>query len=141
MLQFARQNGCEWGPNTRSAAAEHGNLSILKWLHQQGCPWDCWTNVYAAVNDHLEVLKWAGQQQPPCPWWSYRYGQMLQLPNMRPSVLMFLRQQQAPLSASLLAQARAVATQMTYAFLSLRAALPDRTPHEVVLNIASLAFP
>ena len=32
MLQFANQNGCEWGPEVCSAAAECGNLSMLKWL-------------------------------------------------------------------------------------------------------------
>lgn len=60
--------------------------------------------------------------------------------NIRPSVLVFLRQQQAPLSASLLAQARAAATKLTFAVLALQAALPDRTPNEVVLNIVSLAM-
>ena len=44
------------------------------------------------------------------------------------------------LKASHLAQACAAATRMTYAVLSLRAALPDRTPREVVMNIVSLAF-
>ena len=87
MLQFARQNGCEWGPDVCSVAAEHGNLSILKWLRQHGCPWDYWTNVYAAVNDHFEVLKWAVKQQPPCPWW---HRPILQSPNMRPCVLVYL---------------------------------------------------
>ena len=46
-------------------------------------------------------------------------------------MLVFLLQQHAPLSASHLAQARAAATKMTYAVLSLRAALPDRTPDKV----------
>ena len=60
--------------------------------------------------------------------------------NIRPSVLVFLLQQHAPLSASHLAQTRAAATKMTYAVLSLRAALPDRTPDEVVMKIVDLAF-
>ena len=60
--------------------------------------------------------------------------------NIRPSVLVFLLQQHAPLGASHLAQARAAATKMTYAVLSLRAALPDRTPDKVVMKIVSLAF-
>ena len=67
MLQYAHQNGCEWGPHTCSEAAEHGDLSILKWLRQHGCQWDFWTIFFAAVTDHLEVLKWAREQQPPCP--------------------------------------------------------------------------
>ena len=59
---------------------------------------------------------------------------------IRPSVLVFLQQQQAPLSACHLARARAAATKMTYVVLSLRAALPDRIPLEVVLKIVTLAF-
>ena len=65
---------------------------------------------------------------------------MLRVHDFRPGVLVFLRQQHAPLSASHIAQARAAATKMTYAVLSLRAALFDRTPIETVLNIVSLAF-
>ena len=57
-----------------------------------------------------------------------------------PSVLVFLWQQQAPLSAGHLAQAQVAATEMTCAVLSLRAALPDRTRHEIVMNIVTLAF-
>ena len=144
VLQFAHQNGCQWNPRTCSAAAESGNLSILKWLRQHGCPWDSFTSRGAAVYGHFELLKWARQQQPPCPWWSHgstnTYAYVLEGHNIRPDVLVFLRQQQAPLNAIYLAQARAAATRMTYAVLSLRAALPDRTPHEVVLNILNLAF-
>ncbi len=141
VLQYALQNGCAWGPTVCSAAAEHGNFNFLKWLRQHGCPWGCWTNANAAVNGHLGVLKWARQQPPPCPWWSRLHTQILfEGYSVCPSVLVFLQQQQAPLGASYLAQARAAATKMTYAVLSLSAALPDGTPHEVVMNIVSLAF-
>ena len=89
----------------------------------------------------LEVLMWARQQQPPSPWWSQELLQRwLEGYSIPPNVLVFLRQQQAPLSASQLAQACAAATEMTYTVLSLRAALPDRTSHEVVIIIVSLAF-
>ena len=137
VLQYAHQNGCDWGPHVCSTAAEHGHLSLLKWLRQKGCPWDCRTTCMAAFYNHREVLKWARQQQPACPWWPRKY---LQSRNLHPGVLVFLRQQQAPLSATHLACGRATATEMIYAVLSLRAALPDRTTHEVVLNIVSLAF-
>ncbi len=55
-------------------------------------------------------------------------------------MLVYLAQQQAHLPARHLAQARITATEMTFATLSLRAALPDRTPHEDALNIVSLAI-
>ena len=135
MLQYAYQHGCEWGPHVCSAAAEGGNLSMLKWLRKHGCPWDCRTNAKAAVNNHLGVLKWARQQQPPCPWWDNLVGFLIGH-RMRPSVLAFLRQHQAPLDAS----HRVQLTEMKYAVVSLRAALPDRTLHEVVLAIVNLAF-
>ena len=142
MLQYAHQHGCVWSPKVCSAAAQYGNLSILKWLRQHGCPWDCWANYEAAYPDRLEVLKWARNQEPPCPWWSRSCMAYCALAGhpLRPNTLVFLQQQQAPLSASHLAQARAAATEMTYAFLSLRAALPEKTPHEVVLDVVKLAF-
>ena len=109
---------------------------MLKWLRQHGCPWDCRTNAKAALNNHLGVLQWARQQQPPCPWWDNLVGFMIGH-DFKPSVLVFLRQHQAPLDASHLAQLK----EMKYAvILLLRAALPDRTPLEVVLAIVSLAF-
>ena len=139
VLQFANQNGCEWGPEVCSAAAECGNLSMLKWLRQHGCPWDWRTSHSAATHNHLAILRWARQQQPPCPWW---------LPvncdlggcTISPRVLVFLRQHGAHLTAGRHAQAHVAATEMTYAFLSLRAALPDKTPHDIVQIIMSLAF-
>ena len=140
VLQYAHQNSCTWGPAVCSAAAELGNLSILRWLRQHGCPWDWRTTSAAAVGDHLEVLRWAHLQQPPCPLWPRQEQLRLIIRNLSPCMLVYLLQQQAPMSARHLAQARAAATKMTYAVLSLRAALPDRTPHEAVLKIASLAL-
>ena len=140
VLQYAHQNSCTWGPAVCSAAAELGNLSILRWLRQHGCPWDWRTTSAAAVGDHLEVLRWARLQQPPCPLWPRQEQLRLIIRNLSPCMLVYLLQQQAPMSARHLAQARAAATKMTYAVLSLRAALPDRTPHEAVLKIASLAL-
>ena len=135
VFQYAHQNGCEWGPHVCSAAAERGNLSILEWLRQHTCPWDSRTTCEAAICNHLEVLKWVRKQQPPCPWWPLTR----KVHYVRPSVLVFLWRQQAPLSASHLAQACAAATEITCAVLSLRAALPNRTPDEVVHTIVSLA--
>ena len=55
-------------------------------------------------------------------------------------MLVYLLQQRAHLTARHLAEARDAASEMMYAVLSLRAALPDGTPDDVVLNIVSLAF-
>ena len=55
-------------------------------------------------------------------------------------MLLYLAQQQVPLLPNLYVKACVCATAMTNLFLSLRAALPDRTPHEVVLDVVSLAF-
>ena len=137
----AHQHGCEWGPGTCSAAAEGGNLTILRWLRQQGCPWDFHTSHRAAFYIHLELLRWARQQQPPCPLWSCQERLECRIRDpVGPCMLVYLVQQRAHLHAPHLAKARVAATKMTYAFLSLRAALPDRTPHEVVLGIVNLAF-
>jgi hypothetical protein len=40
VLQWARQNGCEWDKWTCSYAAGRGHLEVLQWAHQNGCPWD-----------------------------------------------------------------------------------------------------
>ena len=71
--RFASQNGCEWGPSVCSAAAEHGHLSLLKWLCKNGCPWDSQTSRGAAIHNHLERLKWARHQQFPTPWCTHDY--------------------------------------------------------------------
>ena len=124
-----------------SAAAKHGHLNILKWLRHHGCQWDSHTSRQAAVNNHLELLRWARQQQPPCPLWSCQERLECRIRDpVGPCMLVYLVQQRAHLHAPHLAKARVAATKMTYAFLSLRAALPDRTPHEVVLGIVNLAF-
>eukprot|EP00891_Asterochloris_glomerata_P005376 jgi/Astpho2/5376/Aster-05919 len=139
VLQYLHQNGCAWASSTCEYAASGGHLSILKWLRQHGCPWDFRTSRAAVIFNHLDLLKWARQQQPPCPWWG---GLVYDTSVPKPSscMLVYLLQQRAPLSARQLDEARAAATDMTSAFLLLRAALPDRTPHEVLLSIVSLAF-
>ncbi len=143
VLQFAHQNGCQWGPVVCSAAAERGNLSILKWLRQHECQWDSHTTHRAAVYKHLELLTWARQQQPPCPWWSYQeccdWSPSIQWLNLSPCVLVYLVQQRAFLPVRQVMRAQVVATEMTYAVLSLRAALPEETPREVVLTIVNMA--
>ena len=65
---------------------------------------------------------------------------MIWFRRISPCTLVYLAQQEAPMLPRKLAQAHVSATEMTYAVLSLKAALPDRTRHEVVLSILSLAF-
>ena len=140
VLQYARQNGCAWGPEVCSGAALFGHLSILKWLRQSGCQWDCCTSTKAAFNNHFDVFAWARQQRPPCPLWDWTLQYFRHsFCRINPCMLVYLAQQQLPLHVSHLARARVSATEMTWAFLSLKAALPDRTPHKVVLSVVSLA--
>ena len=94
----------------------------------------------AANYNHFEVLRWARQQQPPCPLSSNQECQALFLYRFSPCMLVYLLQQRAHLTARHLAEARDAASEMVYAVLLLRAALPDGTPDDVVLNIVSLAF-
>ena len=48
------------------AAAERGDLEVLKWLGSEGCPWDEKTFSSAAQGGHLEVLKFLMSEG--CPW-------------------------------------------------------------------------
>ena len=66
LLQWARQNGCEWDEDTCKLAAKGGHLEVLQWAHENGCPWDENTCEYAAYGGHLEVLQWA--RENGCPW-------------------------------------------------------------------------
>ena len=56
-------------------------------------------------------------------------------------MLVYLAQQQVHLPANQLALAHVAATEMTNAVLSLRAALPDKTPHEIVLSCSIMSLP
>ena len=98
-------------------------------------------SVRAAANDHFEVFRWAREQDPPCPLWQCEsYMPIYCCYRISPRLLVHLAQQQAPLLSKVRAQAHISAAEMAHAFLSLTAALPDKTPHEVVLSIVSLAL-
>ena len=136
VLQYAHQKGCAWIISKCATAANGGHLTVLQYAPQNGCAWGpkvCCAAAQPALDEIIEVLKWARLQQPPCPLWScwepIRWV-------LSPCMLVYLLQQQAPMTAPHIAQARA--HEMTYAVLTLRAALPDRTPHELVLKIVSL---
>ena len=68
MLIWLHGQGCPWNSKTCKAAAERGNMEVLKWLHSQGCPWDEETCIAAAELGHLEMLKWAEDHGCPDPF-------------------------------------------------------------------------
>jgi hypothetical protein len=39
-IRWAREEGCPWGADTCSEAADARHFEILKWAHAQGCPWN-----------------------------------------------------------------------------------------------------
>ena len=141
VLQFADQNGCFWAWDARvcSAAAGGGHLSVLKWLRQHGGEWDSCTSRQAIINNHLELLRWARLQQPPCPY--YHASNDLHRYKIAPRMLVYPSKEPVLMHVSHLTGVCVAKKQMVCALLSLRAALPDRTPHEVVLTIMRLAFP
>ena len=53
-----------------AAAAENGDLDVLKWARAQDppCDWDAEVCSNAARYGHLDVLQWARAQDPPCDW-------------------------------------------------------------------------
>ncbi len=65
-LQWARNNGCDWGNNTCTRAAENGHLEVLQWARKNDCPWNAWTCACAAEGGHLKVLQWA--RDNGCNW-------------------------------------------------------------------------
>ena len=102
ILKWARQNGCSWDEDTCAKAATGGHLAVLQWAHENNCPWDESTTIEAALNNHLDILKWARPQQPPCPWWMLDevfYVDITGLIAAKPSTLLWLAQQGAPLPA------------------------------------------
>ena len=78
-----------------------------------------------SFNNHLDVLKWARQQQPPCPWWSLdelEWDQDVEdLIDAKPSTLLWLAQQGAPLPDEAYAIACSSADACIYCLESLAA--------------------
>ena len=140
VLQWARQSGCRWNQRTCSRAAHGGHLPVLQWAQKNGCSWDARTTLFAAWNNHLNVLKWARQQQPSCPWWSrveLEYGDCSRkLVDAKPSTLLWLAQQGAPLPEEAHAIACSSADRLTHAYIALRALLPaDVLDHILTLSM------
>jgi hypothetical protein len=55
------------GSRPGHAAALHGHLKVLQWLHARGCPLDAITCASAARGGHLKTLQWA-RLEKGCPW-------------------------------------------------------------------------
>ncbi|CAB9510661.1 expressed unknown protein [Seminavis robusta] len=63
VLQWALANGFSLGGDSNrwicTAAAQHGHLHVLKWLHEEkGCPLNEYVWKFAARGGQLAVLKW-----------------------------------------------------------------------------------
>ena len=66
ILQWAKENDCEWSSDICSSAAENGHLHVLKWARSVGSEWDPWIFERAAANGHMHVVQWAFENG--CPW-------------------------------------------------------------------------
>jgi hypothetical protein len=66
VLQWARENGCDWNARTCSEAAEGGHLEVLQWAQANDCDWDARTCSYAAYGGQIAVLQWA--RVNGCDW-------------------------------------------------------------------------
>ena len=68
LLKWAREEKkCEWDSGTINAAAEQGNLEMVKYCVAKKCPIGEWTCGNAAKNGHLEVLKYL-REEAEAPW-------------------------------------------------------------------------
>ena len=68
LLKWAREEKeCEWHVETINAAAEQGNLEMVKYCVANQCPIDEDLCAEAAENGHLEVLKYL-REEGKAPW-------------------------------------------------------------------------
>jgi len=70
LLKWAREEKkCEWDDRTINAAAEQGNLEMVKYFVANECPIDADACACAAENGHLECLKYL-REEAKAPWYS-----------------------------------------------------------------------
>ena len=68
LLKWAREEKkCKWDEGTINAAAEQGNLEMVKYCVANECPIDEDACAFAAFNGHLEVLKYL-REEVKAPW-------------------------------------------------------------------------
>ena len=71
LLKWIREEKkCEWNSRTINAAAEQGNLEMVKYCVANECPIDEFACASAARNGHLEVLKYL-HEEAKAPWDGY----------------------------------------------------------------------
>jgi len=76
LLKWAREEKkCEWDWRTIQAAAEQGNLEMVKYCVANECHIDEYACAYAALNGHLECLKYL-REEGKAPWdsWTAYYS-------------------------------------------------------------------
>ena len=68
LLKWIREEKkCKWDELTINAAAEQGNLEMVKYCVANECPITAYTCAHAAQNGHLEVLKYL-REEVKAPW-------------------------------------------------------------------------
>ena len=68
LLKWAREEKkCKWGEGTINAAAEQGNLEMLKYCVANECPICTYTCACTAIDGHLECLKYL-REEVKAPW-------------------------------------------------------------------------
>jgi hypothetical protein len=67
VLRWARNQTPKlaWNRDTSMAAARHGQLRVVKWIHKKGCHFGPEACTAAAANGHLSVLKWMMKDMKP----------------------------------------------------------------------------
>jgi hypothetical protein len=59
LLRYLLRHGYKCNEQTCSVAAQSGHIDCLMELHQAGCPWNEWTCIRAAEKGHLDCLQFA----------------------------------------------------------------------------------
>mmetsp|Transcript_21670 Transcript_21670/g.32077 ORF Transcript_21670/g.32077 Transcript_21670/m.32077 type:complete len:93 (+) Transcript_21670:190-468(+) len=67
VIEWARENGCEWNWRTGSLAAGYGHFSCLKWLIKDGCEMNYKTIAAAAEGGHYSIILWL-RKEKKCEW-------------------------------------------------------------------------
>ena len=68
LLKWAREEKeCEWDERPIDAAAQKGNLEMVKYCVANECPIDEWACARAASGGHLEILKYL-HEEAKAPW-------------------------------------------------------------------------
>jgi hypothetical protein len=66
LLQYLKQQGCDFNEAVMSSAAEKGHTHMCQYLRAEQCPWDSRACEAAAKFGQLDTLRWLHEQG--CPW-------------------------------------------------------------------------